>query len=179
MSLAAPVLEKYGLRATISVIGVSVGKDTYKDTQQKIYPHFALEQALPYISTGVVDIQSHTYDMHNNELDTDFRDGVLPKQDESQAAYAKALRDDFSRSKEQIETACHTEVFVITYPFGKYTQNSEMVLMQSGAQVSVGVENGINELLKGNPNSLRQLHRYHVTEALTPQALLAVLEEYR
>lgn len=179
LSLAAPVLEKYGLRATISVIGVSVGKDTYKDTQQKIYPHFALEQALPYISTGVVDIQSHTYDMHNNELDADFRDGVLPKQGESQAAYAKALRDDFSRSKEQIETACHTEVFVITYPFGKYTQNSEMVLMQSGAQVSVGVENGINELLKGNPNSLRQLHRYHVTEALTPQALLAVLEEYR
>jgi hypothetical protein len=39
--LAFPILKKYNMKATIFVIGVSVGKTKYKDTENIITPHFS------------------------------------------------------------------------------------------------------------------------------------------
>ena len=38
--LAFPILKKYGSKASVFVIGSSVGKSEYKDTGQPIIPHF-------------------------------------------------------------------------------------------------------------------------------------------
>lgn len=39
-TLAYPILQKYGMKATIFAIGVSFGTDHYKDTDYAITPHF-------------------------------------------------------------------------------------------------------------------------------------------
>lgn len=178
IDIALPILEKYGMRATVSVIGVSVGKDTYKDTGTPIYPHFSFDAARAAYESGILDFQSHTYDMHQTQLDTDPREGVLKRDGESEEEYIAALRADFERSKRELEEGIGGEVFVITYPNGKYDELSEVVLSEKGAEVSVTVESGTNDIIKGLGQSLRSLRRINMTDAIDGEALLALLESY-
>lgn len=63
--IAWPILERYGMKATIFVIGSSVGHtERYKDTEYPITPHFTWEQGREMVRSGTVDLQCHTYDMH-------------------------------------------------------------------------------------------------------------------
>ena len=62
--LAFPILKELSIQATVFPIGVSVGKDTYKDTGISIIPHFNWQQAQEMASSGLGSIQSHSYDMH-------------------------------------------------------------------------------------------------------------------
>ncbi len=64
---AYPILKKYGLKGTIFVIGSFFGSDTYKDTDMKIIPHFGMSEAQEMVDSGVIEIQSHTYDMHQSK----------------------------------------------------------------------------------------------------------------
>lgn len=63
--IAFPILKRYNMKATIFIVGSSVGcNGTYKDTEYKSMPHFTYEQAQEMIDSGLISIQSHTYDMH-------------------------------------------------------------------------------------------------------------------
>ena len=178
LELAMPILEKYGQCATVSVIGVSVGKDTYKDTGIAMYPHFSLDEARTAYEKGVFDFQSHTYDMHRNDYDDEPREGMMPKEGESEEDYISALREDFSRSQSQMEEGIGNEVFVITYPHGKFTELTDVVLMESGADISVTVYDGINEIIKGLPQSLRGLRRFNMTDSISGDELIRKISEY-
>ena len=65
--LAFPILQEMDFHAAMFPIGVSVGKDTYKDTGLAMVPHFSWEEAKEMVESGLVSIQSHTYDMHQWE----------------------------------------------------------------------------------------------------------------
>ena len=52
------------MKATIFAIGVSIGKDTYKDTDHAMTPHFGAAEMQEMVDSGLISIQSHTYDMH-------------------------------------------------------------------------------------------------------------------
>ncbi len=169
---ALPILEKYGLRATVHVIGVSLGCDTYKDTGVAIYPHFDAQQAVEMLQSGVIDLQSHSFDMHQNPtLDTDARSGVLQKSGEGESDYIAALRADFALSKTQLENL-GADVICFAYPQGWFTDLSEAILREEGIKVTLSVTDGIAEIIKGLPQSLLALERLNVTEADSPQGLI-------
>lgn len=169
---AFPILEKTGMKATVHVIGVSVGKDTYKDTGVSIYPHFSTQQGSEMIASGVMDLQSHSYDMHQSEtMDADPRTGVLQKEKESEEDYIEAFRSDFRRSREQLEEM-GADVSVFAYPLGYYTELSEVLLREEGIKVTLTVNDGVAEIIKGLPQSLLNLERLNITEGDTPQRLL-------
>lgn len=180
LSIAAPILEKYGMCAVISVIGVSDGKTTYKDTDNEIIPHFSLTDPilLDYIERGILDIQSHTYDMHMvSSLDGEnCRVGVLPLDGESEDEYISALSEDYMRSVQQILDATGKSPDVLTYPEGKYTELSEIVLHSLGARVTVTTELGVSELVRGIPQSLYLLKRLNVYEGITGADIISAID---
>jgi len=180
LDLAVPILEREGFRATIAVIGCSVGRDTYKDTGTPINPHFSLEDAAPYVESGVLDIQTHSYDMHQvKKLDgEDCRLGVLRMEGETETEYKEALTADFLRSREQIESVLDVDCNVYTYPYGKYDELSESVLRNLGIQVSVTVEPGVNRLVKGRPECLYQMKRINVPGGMNAAELLEAIKKY-
>ena len=59
-TLAYPILQKYGMKATIFAVGVSFGTDHYKDTDYAITPHFGAAEAAEMTASGLISIQSHT-----------------------------------------------------------------------------------------------------------------------
>ncbi len=181
LTIAAPLLEKYGMCAVISVIGVSDGKTTYKDTGEAMTPHFSLTapELLAYIERGVLDIQSHSYDMHMvpSRDGEDCRVGVLPLEGESEKDYISTLSEDYTHSAEQILAATGKSPCVFTYPEGKYTSLSETVLHSLGVKATVTTESGVSELVRGIPQSLYLLKRLNIYEGVTGEAILTAIEE--
>ncbi len=179
LTIAAPILEEYGCSADIFVIGCSVGKDTYKDTGEAIIPHFSLEEAHPWVEKGVVRIQPHSYDMHQTEQfdGADRRLGVLIRADESETQYVSALTQDYLRCVDLIESALDEDCTAFSYPYGMYDNLSEIVLRSLGVKVTLSTKEGVNEILKGLPQSLIQLRRIDVSGGTSGSMLLERLDD--
>ncbi|HAS74810.1 MAG TPA: hypothetical protein DCS67_11760, partial [Clostridiales bacterium UBA8960] len=62
---AFTLLKKYEMKAVISIIGWSVGLDYDPIRQRAINPHFTYAQAKEMIDSGLLEIQSHSFDMHD------------------------------------------------------------------------------------------------------------------
>lgn len=178
LDLAAPLLEKYGFCANIAVIGVSIGHKTYKDTDIPITPHFSLEDARPWVARGVLTVTTHSYDMHQvTTVDgAGCRRGVLQMPGEAEPDYIAALTQDYTRAQEQLAGLPGTPLPVFTYPNGAYSELSERVLQALGVQVTVTTEGGANRLVKGEPETLRLLHRIHVWRGTKPDMLLSRID---
>jgi peptidoglycan/xylan/chitin deacetylase (PgdA/CDA1 family) len=176
--LAYPILEKYNMKAVINIIGVTAGKDTYKDTGAAIIPHFTYDEAREMIESGVIEIQSHSYDMHNSEvLDEDYRQGVYKKAGETEEEYIEAFCADFRRAEKEILDNTGSSVIAYAYPNGFYTTLSEVLLSRMGVRITMTVEEGMNTAIKGLPQSLRAMKRYRMHERITGEALVERLQK--
>lgn len=178
MTYGLPVLEKYGMEATIFVIGCSVGKDTYKDTGEAMRPHFSLEQAQEMIDTGLITIGSHGWNLHEVEgRDPDpVRKGILRRADETEEEYIAFLRDDIRRESELLYPILGKDVDILAFPYGLHDTLSEMLLNEAGIYATVTTWPGENTIVKGIPQSLLSMNRYNITEDLTGEDLLALVE---
>jgi peptidoglycan/xylan/chitin deacetylase (PgdA/CDA1 family) len=169
LTVVAPILEELGMCATISVIGVSDGKSTYKETGSAITPHFALADAAPWVEKGVIEIGSHSYDMHQvTAFDGDAcRQGVGMLDGEEETDYIAFFNADIQKSFEQIAAVIGQRPVVFAYPQGIYSQLSEHLLEQSGIEVTLTIESRINTLTVGKQQSLRALGRIEITAEIT------------
>ena len=177
---AWPILERYGLNAVVYAIGVSVGHDRYyKDTQFELIPHFGFEQAREMMESGVIDVQSHTYDMHQwapVETGDQIRETIVPLDGESEAGYAAALNADIEQYAEIARRELGGAFLSLAYPKGQYTVLTEMLVHQAGIPVTMSTRtDSRNVLVRGLPQSLYALCRWYVTEETTREELLAVL----
>ena len=177
-TLAYPILQKYGMKATIFAIGVSFGKDHYKDTDYAITPHFGAAEAAEMAASGLISIQSHTYDMHQwppYESGSAVRENILPLPGESEEAYVQALAEDFTRSRALLEDAAGQPVDVLAYPAGQYSTLAQVTLQSLGVHVTLSTNPGVNTVVRGLPQTLYAMLRFGITEDVTPEALLDMI----
>lgn len=178
--VAYPILEQYGMKATIFVIGSSVGhKEFYKDTEHPITPHFDYNQANEMLRSGLISIQSHTFDMHQwaPYEDTDrVRETVSKLPGESDEAFAAALTEDFKRFSSELMEKTGQPTRVLAYPQGAYSVLSEVVLHELGVKVTLSTNaERVNTVVRGLPQSLYALNRFAVDEHTAPAELLSLL----
>lgn len=179
--LAYPVLQAYNAKAVIFPIGVSVGKVLYKDTEYVMTPHFGFDEAREMTASGLVEIGSHTWDMHQwppFESGDGVRETVLPLEGESDEAYTAALRADLARYDEVVRRELGQEGFLaLAYPSGRYNDLSEAVIHDFGIPVTLTTRSDRRNLvLRALPQSLYALSRWYVTDDTTPEELLKILE---
>lgn len=175
--IAWPALRTRGMVGTIFVVGSSVGKNTYKDTGAATLPHFTYWQAHEMIDSGVMSIQSHTYDLHQyRPLEADGgREGVLPKKRESAEVYRQALQQDFQLARDALQQNTGETVQVLAYPYGLYTRDSEAISAQLGFSITLTTRAEPALLRRNDPSSLRLMGRYSIDDC-TPQELLAMIQ---
>lgn len=177
-TLAYPILQKYGMKATIFAIGVSFGTDHYKDTDYAITPHFGAAEAAEMTASGLISIQSHTYDMHQwppYETGSAVRENILQLSSESEEAYVQALTEDFTRSRALLEGATGQPVDVLAYPAGQYSTLTQVTLQSLGVHVTLSTNPGVNTVVKGLPQTLYAMLRFGITEDVSPEALLDMI----
>ena len=96
LDTAAPILEETGMCATVFAIGINEGEEYYPHSGEPMWQErFAFEKAAPWVEKGIIDVQSHTFDMHQlASYGYSGRDGVLRLEGESDEDYRQALLSD-------------------------------------------------------------------------------------
>jgi peptidoglycan/xylan/chitin deacetylase (PgdA/CDA1 family) len=160
-TLAFPILRTYNMKAPVFIIGVSVGETgESKDTGRPIIPHFSYAQAREMAASGLVSIQSHTYDMHMADFEENPRTSVLALPAESDADYIAAMRADFAEMSGAMTRELGYAPYVLAYPGGKFDVHSEAVLRALGVRVTLSGKSEMNELVMGLPQCLYGLYRF-------------------
>ena len=178
-TLAYPILQKYGMKATIFSIGVSFGKDHYKDTDYAMTPHFGADEAREMVDSGLISIQSHTYDMHQWPPFEDGNDRVretlaqLPG--ESDEDYEAAVKADIQQSQQAIEPITGEKVNALSYPEGAYGTLTMDALRSQGIELTFTTQPGVNAVVQGLPQTLYSMHRITMTEDTNMDEFLAEL----
>ncbi len=172
--LAYPILREFGFPAAIFAIGVSMGKDTYKETGVAMNPHFSVEEAKEMEASGLITVGSHGYNIHEVEgRDPEPRRmGALQKDGESEEAYVAFLQED----QRAMEALLGDSAKILAYPFGLSSEISEVALAEMGVYMTLTTEARINTIVKGLPQSLRQLGRFRVLDSHTGEDLIAMLQ---
>lgn len=166
---AYPILKELQMKATISIIGWSVGRQHHKDGITLIRRHFTWDEAKEMVKSGWIDIQHHSYDLHNQ---TDTEQGAKPHAGESAEDYRERFKKDTLKLKKEIEKKLDTKVNVYTYPYGFYNEESEVVLKELGFQYSLTVDDGVSDM----GDSTYLLKRINVPYNLESEELIKRME---
>lgn len=142
---AFPLLKKYNMKAVISLIG----KDLRLNENQLKEMH----------DSGLVEIGSHTYDLHSISGDVK---GADKKPGETQEEYRKRLTDDLQKSIDEITRITGKAPIVFAWPYGAYPldRSADQILKDLGFKVSLTSYQIKNNIEKDNPNSTLGLRRF-------------------
>lgn len=179
--IAWPLLEQYGMKATIFVIGSSIGStEFYKDTEYPITPHFNWDQAREMQASGIIDIQCHTYDMHQwpaYESGDKVRASILRLDGESEADYRAAVTADLT-FYDQLRIREMGEGFsALAYPGGGFDELSEEIVHELGIPVTLSTRAlGPNTVTRWDPSSLYAMYRWNVGSEVTGEQLLEMIQ---
>lgn len=167
---AYPILKEMNMKATFSIIGWSVGRHYRRDGVTAITPHFSWDEAKEMVDSGVIEIQHHSNELHNQ---TEFRKGAGPYDGESKAEFRERFRKDTLALKREIESRLGKEVMVYTYPYGFYSEDTEAVLKELGFRYSLTVVNGVSDFSQ----STYLLKRINVPCDLSGGKLIQAMEQ--
>ncbi|WP_430742560.1 polysaccharide deacetylase family protein [Bacillus atrophaeus] len=142
---AYPVLKKYGMRATIFMIGTSIG-----------HKHHLTEGQMKEMAENGVSIESHT--IHHLELS-----GLTAEQQHSEMADSKKLFDHMF----------HQKTSIISYPVGRYNEDTLKKAEETGYQMGVTTEPGAASRDQG----LYSLHRVRISPGMSAEAFGSILEQ--
>ncbi len=179
-TIAYPILQKYGMKAAVFVIGSSVGKSTYKDTENAIIPHFSYEEMKIMAESGLVEIGSHTYDLHQAQAyETGIaRQDMSPLEGEGEEDYLRLIKEDVSRSLADIEKATGEAYFpALAYPRGVWNDRAAAVLADLGVKITFSTEEGVHTFVKGLRQSMYAVKRFNVGGDVSAEALLERIEK--
>ena len=152
-----PLLEKYDMKAVISIVGSYTDKFSETDEANLNYSYLRWKDINELISSGRVEFQNHTYNLHDN---THGRIGAKKKKGESDDEYKKILEEDINKLQNEFKENTGFVPTCFTYPFGGISNSSIEIIKELGFKASLSCEEGINKITK-NPNSLYLLKRYN------------------
>ena len=174
---AYPVLSELGMKAVIFTVGTSFGKTTYLDTDAPITPHFGEKEAKEMTNSGVISLQSHTYDMHRSEnYEKNARYDMGQLAGETEEEYIDTVREDLIMSREFLESLREDNVLALSYPKGKITDNAARIAVEEGYTVTFSTNWGMQELVRGLGQSLYAVKRNHISNDVTAERLLEIVQ---
>ena len=174
---AYPVLSELGMKAVIFTVGTSFGKTTYLDTDAPITPHFGEKEAKEMTNSGVISLQSHTYDMHRSEnYEKNARYDMGQLAGETEEEYIDTVREDLIMSREFLERLREDNVLALSYPKGKITDNAARIAVEEGYTVTFSTNWGVQELVRGLGQSLYAVKRNHISNDVTAERLLEIVQ---
>ena len=172
-----PVLLEYGFHATFFVTGVFFGEDTHLPTGSTIRPRFGAVEAREMVESGLVSVQSHTYDLHQTEgLYPNPRRGVLQMDGESESAYIDTLRNDHELIAGLIRNATGEEILSMAYPFGISDRLSAVVYRNAGVLMTLSATHDNALVIRGLPQSLLEMSRFTFDGDTTGDMMVRIIQ---
>lgn len=156
LTYVLPLLEKYNMKAVVSVVGCYCECYSQKPDPNPAYAYLCWEDIDALTATGRVEIGNHTYNMHRK----DIRKGARKKLGESDADYYEALVTDVGKTQSLLEEYCGIVPTTFTYPFGYISKESVPILQEMGFTAMLTCREKIN-ILTGDTDALQALGRFN------------------
>ncbi|MDT8858825.1 polysaccharide deacetylase family protein [Alkalihalobacillus sp. MEB130] len=170
--LAFPILKELEMPATIYVIASQMGQERLG------IPHFTWDHAREMVQSGLIDIQSHTYDLHQREkkgleamLLHQKQNGEL----ETDEQYQARIFADLQKSIEVITSEVGTTVFSFAYPYGAYNDVTEQIVYNAGFELVLLTGRRTSHI---NDNPLR-INRLNINDNVSGEELLHRIETFK
>lgn len=168
-----PLLKKYNMKAVISPIAKVSEDFTLTKEENVTWGHLSAENILEMYSSGLVEFQNHSYDMHRQYP----RKGVLKLNPESPDTYAQIFKKDIDLSQRFLIDIGLPRPIFYTYPFGSLNDRSEKIIKEKGFLGSFSVESRVSMVSQNNPSSLYKLGRYNRPTGITTESFFATIEK--
>ena len=154
---AFPLLKEYGMKAVVSIIVSETDKYSQLNENRENYSHLTWEQIGEMMGSGLIEFQSHSYDLHKNGGN---RKGIGKMGGESTEAYQAAIREDIEKGQLRFVEMTEYAPTAFTYPFGKVSEDSYSVLEELGFRATLDAQGKIFQLTR-DPECLRRIPRYN------------------
>lgn len=155
---AQPLLKQYGFTAVGFVVGALADRYTELDDHNLNYSNLNWQEIKELCSENIIDIQSHSFDLHKNTAE---RSGAKKKKSETVEQYDEFLRADAAKMKEAMMKNAGTAPLAFAYPFGSYSAESTDILKKCGFKLTFTCEERVNIIKKAEPECLFGLGRYN------------------
>lgn len=159
LAYVLPVLRKLNAKAVISVVGAYTDFYSKSDLNKSLsYSNLNWDEVGALAESGLVEIQNHSYDMHEQK---GARHGCKMAAGETTEQYVKAMQDDILLNQEKIKKATGEYPACFTYPYGYYNNTSEKTIKLLGFKASLSCAEGVSFIEKGKPQTLFTIKRYN------------------
>ena len=150
-----PLLREADMPMVLSVIAGSADEFSAYRPGTVRFAHAVWSQLRELADSGFAELQNHSYALHR------AREGGwgcdrLPG--ESLGAYGQRLSEDALLAQERIWTETGKQSRVFTYPYGRYSAESEELLQELGFRATLTCDFGVNRLTR-DPDCLYGLKR--------------------
>ena len=166
-----PLLQKYNMKAVISVVGKMSDEFTGSGDRNLNYSHLTWDDILDMHLSGYWEIQNHSYDCHTY----DVRNGVSQVSNESDEDYRTFLTSDICRLQDKIAYVTGVAPTTFTYPFGAFNENTDTILKEIGFKATLSCTEGVSTIKKGDPGCLYKLKRHLRPPGSSPQEFFTFL----
>lgn len=171
---ALPLLEKYEMKAVISIVGKYTEQEPTTERNAN-YSYLNWDEINELLDTGIIEIQCHSYNMH---ISNQGRSGANKIKSEAMSHYHQVLMDDIAKFNAVLEENTGYQTTAFTYPFGAYSNASEEIIKEQGFFASFTCREKINFITK-NEGSLYKLGRYNRPAGISTESFFAkVLKDY-
>lgn len=154
---ALPLLEKYDMKAVISVVGEYLETASASGDRNPAYAYLNWTDLQELDATGRIEIASHTYKMHNT---TPERKGCGINPGENEEEYREILSADVSTLQLLLQENAGLEPVTFTYPFGNTCRESVPVLREMGFLCTLNCYEAPNYITQ-SPGTLIGINRYN------------------
>lgn len=148
---AFPLLEKYGMKAVISPIGISADREEGEKYRSPRWSQCSWGELKKMAASGRVELQNHSYDLHKGI-------GAAKRPGEREEEYYLRLEADLKKADERITAASGKAPLAFVYPFGSKSSCSDELLRRLGYSCTMDCENKLNYLYSAG--DLFSLHRF-------------------
>lgn len=167
LSELLPILQRYDMKATVSVVGKFMDRQASQDAHHPAYSYLTYDEVRALSQSGNVEIGNHTYDLHGSH----GRKGCAILPGESEAAYAALLRADVGRLQSQLTADAGVTPVVFAYPFGYLCRESIPALKGMGFLATLTCYERPNYITR-DPDCLFGINRYNRPSGISTEAFM-------
>ena len=162
-----PILEKYDMCATVSVVGDFSEKAFKEQDPNPLYAYLTWEDIKNLEESGRIEIGNHTHSMH----EIGERRGCMKITGESDEGYDKSLSDDLIKLQNALTENVGITPIVFTYPFGFVSIESIPIIKKAGFLAALTCYERIN-YLDGSREQLFRLGRFNRTPNMSTEEFM-------
>ena len=161
---AEPLLQEYGFCAVVAVIGSVCEKFSALNEHDPELSNLSWEDAKAMAQRGVIEVQCHTWDMHQMGQ----RLGCRKLAGESEQQYRYILSQDLSRFLARCRIHEAEIIPTIAFPYGAYSRETIAAVRDFGFRAAFTCTEEIN-YLTGEADELYLLGRYNRVHGISSE----------